>query len=120
MEFSELYSKAHAAGMAAGQSVIPDPMIVQQVGLDNRVIKTYAPVMDGVCGFAWVKIKGNTGFARWAKKAGVARSSYPNGLQIWVGEFNQSMTRKEAYAEAFATVLRAHGVVEAAGYSRMD
>ena len=40
-------------------------------------------------------------------------------VEIWVGEFNQSVTRKEAYAQAFAEVLREAGVTAYAS-SRKD
>ena len=109
MDFKVLYDKAHDAGMAAAKDVVPAPMF----------INGYAPVMDGVCGFAWVHFKGNTAFGKWAKKVGVAKKAYPNGLMIWVGDFNQSMTRKEAYASEFSKVLRAEGV-DAYARSRMD
>jgi hypothetical protein len=116
--FASLVLKARRAGMVAGQSVIPEPMVVQQIGAGGEVLKTYEPVMDGVCGFAWVQIKGNTTFGRWAKQNGASKA-YPNGLMFWVGEFDQSMTRKEAYASAFAKVLNEAGI-QAYADSRMD
>jgi hypothetical protein len=76
-------------------------------------------VADGVCGFAWVSFAGNTPFGRWANKHGIARKHYPKGLCLWVSAYNQSMQRKEAYAEAYAKVLRDHSIEAYAG-SRMD
>lgn len=125
-DFRELYERAYAAGVAAGAAVRPVPMVVGEakslVGpgsdeIDYSKFTYYEP--EGVCGFAWVKIKGNEAFGRWAKKAGLARSSYPSGLQIWVREFGQSMERKEAFARAFAKVLNEAGVTAYAD-SRMD
>lgn len=113
--FPEIVAKAHAAGMEAGKGSKPVPMIVT----DTRSGHVYEPVMDGVCGFAWVSFAGNTEFGRWAKKSKIASKNYPKGLMVWVGEFNQSMTRKEAYAHAYANVLRAFGI-EAYAQSRMD
>jgi hypothetical protein len=76
-------------------------------------------VSEGCCGFAWIEFKGTTPWARWAKKAGKARKNYPTGYSIWVSEFGQSVDRKEAYAKAFAKVLKEHGV-EAYANSRLD
>src|SRR5437763_1741627 len=71
-------------------------------------------------GFAWVVVRpGNGHFARWARKYGKGRAGYGGGLHIWVREFNQSITRKEAYAIAFAEILREAGV-RAFSDSRLD
>ena len=119
-DFQALFDKAREAGLAAGRAAIPTPMIVSRVDpVTDRVLETYPPVMDGVCGFAWVTIKGTTPFARWAKKAGLVSKAHPSGYWFWIGDFNQSLTRKEAYARAFAEVLREAGVTAYAG-SRMD
>lgn len=109
-----LFAAADAAGKAAAAAVVPRPMIV--IG-DGRV---YEPVMDGVCGFAWVKIRpGNSAAAKFAKANYGASASYSGGVDIWVSAYNQSMVRKEAYANAFAKVLRDAGI-NAYGDSRMD
>lgn len=113
-DYKAMFAKARAAGLKAAADCVPVPMVV--VG-DGRV---YAPVMDGVCGFAWISVKpGNSPFANWLKAEGLARKSYEGGVSIWVGEFNQSMAKKEAYAYAFAEVLRDEGIKAYAG-SRMD
>ena len=125
-KWQALWDAAHAAGMAAGNAVTPNPMIVVERAnpLDDRspVVRQYAPVMDGVCGFAWVVVcPGNHSFCHWAKKHQQARSEYGGGVCVkWVFEFNQSMTRKEAYARAFAQVLREAGIEWAYSNSRMD
>jgi hypothetical protein len=118
-----LHAAAHDAGMAAAAAHTPVAMIVGQAdGLSDR----FAPgaklyhVPGGVCGFAWVNVKPATQpFAKWAKKAGLARPSYYGGYDISVREFGQSMTTKEAYAHAYAKVLRDNGV-KAYPNSRMD
>jgi hypothetical protein len=74
---------------------------------------------DWPCGFAWVEFAGNTPFGRWAKETGLAKKAYPKGLSIWISAYGQSMTKKAAYAAAYAEVLRADGIVAYAG-SRMD
>ncbi len=122
--FEALAAAADAAGMAAGNGAAVAPMVVGSpstpFGNDLDPGKPMYFVADGVCGFAWVKIKGNTAFGRWAKKAGLARPDYPNGLAISAGaRFNQSMQRKEAWAYAYAKVLKEAGI-EAYASSRMD
>jgi hypothetical protein len=113
VDFAAIHAEAHAAGMKAGTEVIPTPMVV----VDGS--RTYEPVMDGACGFAWVRFKGTTPWARWAKAQKLAGAAYPTGLSIWVHQFDQSITRKEAYATAYAQVLRNHGIEAYAG-SRLD
>jgi hypothetical protein len=113
-KYERLWNEAVAAGRAAGEAVAPVPMVVSEGSGGHQWY-----VADGVCGFAWVDFPGNDAFGRWAKKSGRARKSYPSGLSHWVGDFNQSMQRKEAYAHAFAGVLRAAGI-RAYAKSRMD
>lgn len=123
VRFEKLFGDAHAAGWAAGNYVTPTPMIVAGTSFDERgrpVTTVYPPVMDGACGFAWVKVRpGTSSFARWLVKAGHARAAYGGGVEVWVSYFNQSVARKEAYAEAFAKVLNDAGVHAFAG-SRLD
>ena len=115
MDPISLYRLADAAGRKAViEMAAPEPMVV----LDPQRQQAYY-VPDGVCGFAWISFKGNTAFGRALKKAGLARSHYPSGLCVWVGDYNQSMQKKEVYADAFARVLRDNGVDAYAG-SRMD
>lgn len=111
-DFSTLYNLADTAGKSAVTKFTPNPMVVTSGN------KNYF-VADGVCGFAWIKFAGNTAWARWAKKMGYARSAYPKGLSIWVSDYNQSMQKKEVYAQAFAKTLRDNGV-DAWAESRMD
>lgn len=118
--FAQLFARAVAAGMTAGTGAIPTPMIVSEADVitgEPRGEQWYVP--EGVCGFAWVSFAGNTAFGRWAKKSGNASAHYPKGLCYWVSQFNQSMERKERFAEAMAKVLRDAGIDAYAG-SRMD
>jgi len=99
---AELYEKAYAAGMEAGAAA-------------------YDEVNWWPCGFGWVDVKpANCKFAVWMRNKGYAKKSgYKPGAYIWVGEFNQSMDAKYAFAVAFAGVLKEAGVKAEAG-SRMD
>ncbi len=123
-DFERVYKLAHLAGVEAAAASVPVPMhVVQRANpLDDSspIVKQYAPVMDGVCGFAWVTVRpANCSFAIWAKKNKGWRSAYNGGMQLWVSDFDQSMTRKKAYATAFAQVLRENDI-PASSSSRMD
>ena len=122
--FPAIYAEARTAGMAAGTGATPTPMIVGSpstpFGNDIDPNKKTYFVPDGPCGFAWINIRpGNCKFANWLKKERLARGSYRGGVDVWVGEFGQSMARKEAYAGAFSKVLREEGI-DAYADSRMD
>jgi hypothetical protein len=114
--FQNLYARAMEAGRAAAAAITPQPMVVhwKSNGQEKQEV-----VADGVCGFAWVHFAGNTAFGRWAKANAGASKDYPNGLSFWIGDYNQSMTRKEAHAHAMAEVLQAGGI-DAYARSRMD
>lgn len=111
--FESLMDRAYAAGRAAGEKCVPTP-----VGWVQGDILTGRPVPgaavercnEGVCGFAWVRLKGNTAFGRWARKAGHARPGYPSGLNISTRLMTQSMERNEAAACAMRDVLREAGI----------
>lgn len=121
LDVAAIHAEAHAAGMRAGHAVTPKPMTVVETDVFGRRIPG-APVYrvdEGMCGFAWVSFKGNTAFGRQMKRLGIASRDYPTGLCVWVGEFGQSIERKEAYARAYAEVLRKHGI-EAYANSRLD
>ena len=122
---SELFERAHQAGMVAGTGHTPEPMylVERENPFDDNspVIHAYEPVMDGVCGFAWVNVKpGTSRFARWIRNTNHGRSDdYYGGTTVWVRYFNQSYERKLAYAEAFAEVLKEAGI-RAYAHGRLD
>ena len=121
--FHGILEQAQAAGREAGAACRPTPMAVVACGIDNKPLPGAVPevVYDGVCGFAWVHIKGNTPFGRWAKQQGLAFRDYPSGLLLRLeGDYNQSLERKEAHARAMAKVLQEHGITDAYAKSRID
>lgn len=124
--FAALYAEAVAAGTQAAQAMTPRPMIVGEAKslMSNEIdySKPIEYVADGVCGFAWVNVKpGTSAFAKWLVKNGHARrDDYYGGVTIWIREYNQSMQRKEAHAQAMAEVLRKGGIERAYAHSRMD
>jgi len=121
MNVTDLYNQAREAGLSAAQAAQVNPMIVNAhknpLDANSEITRSYF-VEDGVCGFASVVVK-NIKFANGLKKLGIGRKNYGGGYCISVRDFNQSLTRKEVYARAFADVLRANGV-DAYVDSRMD
>lgn len=123
-KFAELARRADEAGRQAAEACVPQPMTVVQHAnpLDDSspIVRVYEPVMEGVCGFAWVEIyPGNCSFANYAKKHLGASKHYGGGVSIWIGDYGQSYERKSAYAQAFAEVIREEGIKAYAG-SRLD
>jgi hypothetical protein len=127
--FEKIWAEATEAGRKAVAACTPRPMVVSEVGLDDKPYpgsKSYF-VEDGVCGFAWVMVRpATTAFAKWLKtlpRTGeYLEPRYDGclkGISIWIIVGNQSMQKKEAYAEAMAKVLEAHGFRASAG-SRLD
>lgn len=119
--FSKIFEDAHNAGMEAANKCIPIPMVVQehenQLDDNSEVVKEWL-VNDGVCGFAWVEIKpGNCSAAHYVKKNILQRKNAR--AIIFVNYFGQSMQKKQAYANAYASVLNNNGI-KAYSYSRMD
>ena len=111
----KLLEKAHLMGMDAGRRVGVTPMVVgtptELFGNEIDWDKSTYHVSDGVCGFAGVVIKPARGkFVSYLKSLGMGYKHYYGGWYVSVREFVQSMTRKEAYAEAFAKVLTEEGM----------
>lgn len=113
-QFEQVTEQAHNAGMLAVQGTECPVMVVK----DPRTGQAWT-VPEGPCGFAYVTLrKSNTSFAIWAKKKGIFQKGY-SGTQLWVSDFNQSVTLKSAYAQAYARVLNENGI-ECYSGSRLD
>ena len=121
----EVYREAYAAGLKAGNEVQVTPMVVgtETSPFSNIIDETKQTyfVEGGVCGFAWVKIRPARGkFVQFLKDKEIgSKDNYEGGYTIWCHEFGQSLTRKEAFVQAFAKVLREYGI-DAYGQSRID
>lgn len=127
---ASLMREAHVSGMAAGRAVTPTPMVLRpgSILVNDAPIsdKTYV-VPEGPCGFAWVTVRpANSRAAKAMAEAfngtfggHASIDRYAGGMMLWVAEFNQSMVRKAAYADAFAKVLTDAGI-RASADSRMD
>jgi hypothetical protein len=123
MQVNQVYEQAHQAGLNAVLSANVTPMIVTERANpldDSSSVKRAYFVDDGVCGFASVIVKpANCKFAKYLQAQGLGRKHYYGGMSMSVRDFNQSLTKKEAYAEGFAKVLRDNGI-NAWAESRMD
>ena len=111
----KLLERAHLMGMDAGRRVGVNPMVVgtptELMGNEIDYSKKTYVVEGGVCGFAGVVIKPARGkFVSYLKSIGMGNKHYYGGWYVSVREFGQSLTRKEAYAEAFADVLKEVGM----------
>jgi hypothetical protein len=120
-QFEAAFAKAVAAGLEAGEASKPRPMVVQEMLGMSPIVKQSWYEPEGMCGFAWVNVSpGNSPFANWLKKAGLARKAYGGGVDVWVSDFGQSVERKEACANAMAKVLKEELGVSAYASSRLD
>lgn len=120
--FKKIVEEAEAAGLKACEMAKPNAVVFYEAELMSNKPKPggksfYEP--EGLCGFAWVSFAGNTAFGRWMKKNKKVSKDYPSGLCVWVSEGGQSIERKEAYARAYAGVLKAAGIECSVG-SRLD
>ena len=111
----KLLEKAHLMGMDAGRRVDVSPMVVGTpttlFGSKIDYSKPTHVVESGVCGFAGVVIKPARGkFVSYLKSLDMGYKHYYGGYYVPVREFGQSLTRKEAYAEAYSKVLSEAGM----------
>jgi hypothetical protein len=126
-----IFRDADAAGKAAVEKLTVVPMVVgQETSLFSNKIDYSKPtyyIEDGACGFAWVSVtpanKGNTRAGKeersLLKRFGFRKNDYEKTHQLWISAYNQSIQKKEAYARAFAAVLRENGF-KAYADSRLD
>lgn len=122
----KILKEAEKAGWEAYEKCVPQPMTVvehKNPFNDRSPVKQSWHVPDGVCGFAWINVKGNSQFIRDLKKAGLAsadincfdsnvvfkKDSYYKGYTYWV-RGSQSYERKMAFAHAFSDVLSKYGI----------
>ena len=123
-EFPRVWKEAVEAGRKAGAAVQCRPMIVgtptTPFGNDVDTTKPTEIVADGVCGFGWIVIRpANSAFAHWLNDNRIGSLHTYGGWYVGISEFNQSLTRKEACAEAMAKVLNQYGIKTTAD-SRID
>ena len=90
----------------------------------NYAMETVGPdIMIYPCGFAWVtyKARKNDAFGLILKERGLMDwDPYQKRFKYWVGEFNQSMSHKEVFAEKLAELLTKEFGAQFSYGSRMD
>ena len=126
LNYEKILAEAHEAGVAAGSAKVATPMTLVESDLfDNPIGKTYY-VPEGPCGFAWVVTNehGNGKFVKYLKSISdgmaVGNKCYYGGYYVkWVRDFGQSIEKKEAYADAYAAILKDYGIRAYSG-SRLD
>ncbi len=98
----EAYRRAHAAGVAAYDSTMPTPIVISVDG-DTHITSE--------CGTAFVAVKdARTGFARWLLRSGHGTKAKGSGARVFAPRSTQSFEKAQAYAQAFAQVLRENDI----------
>ena len=117
--------------MQAVATVITEQLVqdaTNEAGIQARTAAKAFHAKHGdrdACGFAWVDVYGvrsNSKVGKWLQAAGF-RKSYTGSLQLWnpSGSPTQSISIKEAGAEAYAEVLKQKlGLDKVYAGSRMD
>ena len=106
--------------MVTAELIRQGKVLAEQAGLEM-----YAKVGErDACGFGWVEVyvdRTNSAQAKELIKAGFRKDYKPKCLSMWdpAGIPTQSISVKEAGAEAYANYLRALGLKAYAG-SRLD
>lgn len=99
---SILYGYASSAGEQAAAKCVPTPIYIH--GYEE-------PVLEGTIGFAWIVIHdARKRFPRWLKKQKIGHAGYYGGWVIHAKCRSQSFEKANAYANAFAKVLRQNGI----------
>jgi hypothetical protein len=101
-DWAQLWNWANAAGVRAGETVVPTPMYI--VGFE--------PVSEGECGSAAVRVAdARTGLARWLLRHRLSETSGYGGALVFSPLRTQSLDRATAWARAVTSILRLNGIV---------
>src|SRR5690606_11417507 len=83
--YDQIIKDARQAALEAFHNAKPVPMIVgQAIGFTNQIVPgTEEFVVDGVCGFAWVRIKPARGpLIKYLKDNGIGEKAWNGGWTI--------------------------------------
>ena len=126
LNFAQIIVEASDAAKFASTNANPTPMVVglaTSIFSNDIVPGTEEVVNEGVCGFAWIKISGRGGFAKYVRENQLGGKGVYGGVQIWASAFDgyngQSLERKEASMRAASEILTKHGIKNSV-HSRMD
>lgn len=112
---ANIFNEARTAATIAFSDHTPTPVVFGQAKslFGNEIIPgTEEYVADGLCGFAWVRIKPARGeFVKFLKKNGIGNKGVYGGYTISAYDIgcpvsSQSMERKEAACKAFVAVIK--------------
>lgn len=110
MNFNELYQKIHQLSNAKAFETCGDNVMIYPCGFAAIHFKREGKVLSK-----------NHPFVQWAVKEGIADyDSYRKCYYIWVGQFNQSMLHKVAYANEFVKQLKENGIEGANVWENID
>lgn len=131
-DFSNICIIADKAGKAAVEKVVTRSVLVyEETHPFSGVMDVNKPTYildDYPCGFAWVNVylksRSNSIIGKQERRVLEAcgfKKDFDSNKRyyLWVSAYNQSMQKKEAYANAYAKVLRENGI-DAYSASRMD
>jgi len=124
--YERIINEAKLAAETAVKNATPTAIVVGMAKdiTGNEMVPGTEEVWDeGVCGFAWIKVSGRGGFAKYLKENQLGRKGVYGGIEIWSSNLDgyrgQSLERKEASMNAVSEVLSKHGIKNTV-YSRMD
>lgn len=116
-DFKSIFANATAAGKLAADGCQLMPLAFRDMNAGHVF------TIPDACGFAWVTIRdARSRAAKYAIKVlGAKTGNYGSGpgATLWISDYDQSYSRKSAYARAFAETLRNAGIVAYAG-DRLD
>lgn len=127
----KVYEEATQEGQRAVNAAIFNrditPVTFYEADLQGNCIGNTYYEPDGICGFAWISIrpasekgKKDCDFVKFCRANKIGDySDYEKAWTIWVHDYNQSMQKKEIFANAFAKVLRDNNI-SAYAHSRID
>ena len=100
-DWSQLWNWANAAGVIAGETVVPTPMYLVESD----------PVSEGECGSAVVLVPdARAGLARWLLQHGPGKTGRYGGAVVFSPLASQSVDRATAWARAVVSILRLNNI----------
>ena len=111
-DWHALYEAADRAGKTDALSAVPVPMIVCDAEPFGDLVPSLVgrPIIsEGLCGGACIRTDAEHAFSQWLRSEGLGVAG-PDGMELSARSDGQSIGRAKAYANAFASVRRLHGI----------
>lgn len=115
MDMQAIWNEVAEAATKAANDCVPQPMGVYSADIFGKQTGPVSIVDEGLCGFAWVRIKPARGaFIKFLKDNEIGVTSCMGGYMISMSLFthSQSFERKEAAARAAVSVLKKYQVAD--------